>query len=680
MSYGSNGFAFGITAGGNYGKGYGNGDETSWLASKVGSLQSQTSLSSQQETNIKGSQVLGNKINLTAQNLNIESLQDTMTYKGKQMNASGQVTVGYGFSASGSYNQSQVNADYASVKTQAGLFAGDEGFDVEVGNKINLIGGAILSTADQERNLLSANKFSFTDIKNYSMAKASSSGFGMGFSINRDQTSAEDRKNNEIYRSKKEKQGETFEKANPNQANRSPVQFGLGTNDVHSADFYALAKIGVTNLLSNTKKSENDVSITSSLISEGKFTIKDPESLENTYRINKSTKEQNNSLEKTDYHGLQKEVEGDLSIKRAFFSNVAGLTDEAYRKMFIAEHRMLTAKVDKEGNPIKDKDLENALDDEARKFADTQLKKGKITKEEYHQTIINYKEDQLGKGRNIYELREVSDQERQNLKQVTYTDPLTGKSETRYVVAFNGIFNDENAAAKFAWQNYVAQQGKSGKIDTRIYKDVYFVHHPEANNFVSELLVAGYEKMFEGSFGNILGMDNSSLQAKDIMTRYGKDNLFIGSHSRGTLTITNALNALDTQENRDAKLLSGTKIKMVGPAANVTHADKVLSKLQTGKERSSSEGSIRIENHEQDPVGSIPLILGGNPATMNDNTKNRQWGERIADMFGNDSSMHNCYGLGQKQCVKDGYRKEEDLLMNKEQTIYDLNKKQGEKK
>ncbi|RRD41478.1 hypothetical protein, partial [Tessaracoccus sp. OH4464_COT-324] len=80
-----------------------------------------------------------------------------------------------------------------------------------------------------------------------------------------------------------------------------------------------------------------------------------------------------------------------------------------------------------------------------------------------------------------------------------------------------------------------------------------------------------------------------------------------------------------------------------------THADKLLSKLQTGKEKSSPEGSIRIENHEQDPVGSIPLILGGNPATMNDNTQNRQWGERIADMFGDDSSMHNCYGLERPQ-------------------------------
>ncbi|TCT18435.1 hypothetical protein EDC51_101150 [Bibersteinia trehalosi] len=374
-------------------------------------------------------------------------------------------------------------------------------------------------------------------------------------------------------------------------------------------------------------------------------------------------------------------METDSSIKRQFFSNIAGFTDEAYRTMFIAEHRMMTAEVDEKGNPIKDKQLEKALDNEARKEIDKKLSKGEITQAEYNKEVNKYKKDELGKGRNIYQLREISDQERNNLQKVTYTDPLTGKSETRYVVAFNGIFNDENAAAKFAWQNYMAKESESGKIDSRIYKDVYFVHHPEAKNPISELLVAGYEKMFEGSFGNLLGMDNSSLQAKDIMTKYGKDNLFIGSHSRGTLTVANALSALNTKENREAKLLSDTKVKMVGPAANVTNSDNTLSQLQTGSSRNeeNKNGSIRIENHKLDPVGSLPIVLGGNLATMNDNVHDRGVVRRILDMFGPDSSMHNCYGLGQEQCVMDGYRKENDLIMNKEQTIYDLNRNSNNK-
>lgn len=72
---------------------------------------------------------------------------------------------------------------------------------------------------------------------------------------------------------------------------------------------------------------------------------------------------------------------------------------------------------------------------------------------------------------------------------------------------------------------------------------------------------AGYEKMFEGSFGNLLGMDNSSLQAMNMMKQYGKDDLYLGSHSRGTLTVSNALKALNTEDNREKKLLSNTTVK-----------------------------------------------------------------------------------------------------------------------
>ncbi|MGY6771812.1 two-partner secretion domain-containing protein [Gallibacterium sp. ZY190522] len=671
-----NGIAAGITTGGNVAKGYGNGESQAWVASLVGDKNRQTSIRSGKEVNIIGSQVQGKGVEVTAENLNIKSLQDTIKYEGKQESISGQITVGVGgASVSGSYGKSKVNSNYASVKTQAGIFAGDEGYDVNISKAIELTGGAILSQADVNKNSLSAQDFSFTDITNHSNAKASSRNFMGGISVGRDLHSEEDKVNNKIYRTEREQNGKTFEQANPNQANSSPIKFGLGEKDVHSADLYAVAKIGLVNLLGNTKKSQNASSIASSIVSEGRFTIGNQQGQENFSRIKKGNVAQANSLAQQDYHTLQQEAENDTKIQKSFYNNVAGVSDEAYRTMFIAEHRMLTAKMDKEGNPIKDEKLVKALDDEAVTFVNKKLEKGEITQFDYESEIDKYKRNELDKGRNIYQLREVSDQEREQLKQVTYKDPLTGKSENRYVVAFNGIFNDENAAAKFAWQNYVAQEGETGRIDTRIYKDVYFVHHPQANNALSELLVAGYEKIIETTFGTVFGMDNSSLQAKALMKKYGQDNLFVGSHSRGTLTVTNALNSLNTAENREAKLLSGTTIKMVGPAANVTYADGILSRLQTGKERTSSEGSIRIENHQQDPVGRVPIILGGNLPTMNDNLQNRGGIQRIIDMFGDNSSMHNCYGLGQGQCVTDGYRKsKDDLIMNKEQTIFELNK------
>ena len=656
----SNGAVAGATLGGNYGKGYGNGDETTYVASHVGDSQSKTVVKADGDVTLAGSQVKGKGVELDAENLKIESLQDKSSYRGKQMNVSASVTVGYGFAAGGSFNKSKVNTDYASVNEQAGIFAGNNGYDINVKNKVSSVGGAIISSAEKEKNQMTAEDFEYSNIQNYSNAKSSAMGLMGGFSVDRDQTSDEDKALNKIYRGE-DRKGETFEQANPNKANQSLVKFGLGTDDVHSTDLYAAAKIGLANLASNSSQSENNQSTTNAVISDGNFNIASTQGKQNIETIKKSTEQEVNKLEKVDHAKMQKEVEQDVATIQAFAKNVGGVTDEAYRTMFIAEHRMFTHKVDEKGDLIKDPEILKKIDEEADA-------KGVNRKEYYDQ--------QVSKGRNIYQLHELSDQERNQLQKVTYTDPKTGKTESKYVVAFNGIFNDRNSAAKFAVQNYIAgRDDKTGNIDQKIYKDVYFVHHPEAKNGLSELLVAGYEKMFETSFGNLLGMDNSSLQAMNIMKQYGKDDLYLGSHSRGTLTLSNALKALNTEDNRAKKLLSGTTIKMVGPAADVTRADGYLSQLQTGKERTTSDGSIRIENHASDPVGSMPILLGGNPATTSENNLNKSWLQRTADMFSDERlSVHNCHGLGQQQCVIDGYRTKGDLKMGNERTIFELNK------
>ncbi|OOF46642.1 hypothetical protein BKK51_01840 [Rodentibacter trehalosifermentans] len=583
------------------------------------------------------------------------------------MNVAGSVTVGYGVAVGGSYSQSKINADYAGVNEQAGIYAGDNGYDVNVKNKVSLTGGAILSQAPKEKNQLTAQDFEYSNIQNYSNAKSSAMGLAGGVSFGRDQTSDEDKELNDIYR--KGREGETFDQANPNKANESAVKFGLGTDDIHSTDLYALAKVGLTNLAGNSKQSENRQSTTYSVISEGNFNIGSDKGKENMESIKKSTEQESNKLEKVDYSKMQKDVEQDVATIQGFAKNVAGFTDEAYRTMFIAEHRMFTHKIDQNGKPVKDLDILNKINEEADK-------KG-INREVYL-------EQQKDKGRNIYQLHELSDQERDRLQKVTYIDPITGKTEGKYVIAFNGIFNDRNAAAKFAVQNYVAGKNEqSGDINKRLYGGSYFVHHPEANNSFSELLIAGYEKMFEGAFGNVLGMDNSALQAVDLMKRYGKEDLYLGSHSRGTLTLSNALTALNTKENQEKQLLSGTTIKMVGPAADVTRADNKLSLLQTGtiRDETNASDSIRIENNALDPVGSMPILLGGNPATTSENNHNKGWLKRTLDMFSDKHlSVHNCHGLSQRQCINDGYRQEGDLRMGNEQTIFELNKSEGKSK
>ncbi|KGQ36596.1 hypothetical protein [Gallibacterium anatis] len=119
-------------------------------------------------------------------NLVTKSLQDTMTYKGKQMNVSGQVTVGYGFSASASYNQSKMNADYASVQEQSGIFAGDDGYQIDVRKHTDLTSGLITSTAQAEadgKNSFSTGTLSHSDIQNYSNYSASGFSLSGGVTI-----------------------------------------------------------------------------------------------------------------------------------------------------------------------------------------------------------------------------------------------------------------------------------------------------------------------------------------------------------------------------------------------------------------------------------------------------------------------------------------------------------------
>ena len=183
----SNSEAAGVTLGGNYGKGYGNGDETTYVASHVGDSQSKTVIHAGGDANIIGSQVKGKRVELNAENLNIESLQDKSRYYGKQMNASGSVTVGYGASVGGSFNKSKINADHASINEQAGIYAGDEGYDINVNKHTDLKGALITSTQKVEadgKNHFSTGSLTHSDIENHSNHSGSSFGVSGSVSAN----------------------------------------------------------------------------------------------------------------------------------------------------------------------------------------------------------------------------------------------------------------------------------------------------------------------------------------------------------------------------------------------------------------------------------------------------------------------------------------------------------------
>lgn len=157
------------------------GVETRYANSHVGSSESQTNIISGNATNIIGGQVQGKGIQIDAKELNIESLQDTATYKSKQQNIEGQATVGLGgASVSGSASKSNINANYASVNEQSGVFAGDGGYHVKA-DSVDLKGGAIVSTASKDKNDLSTNSLTFSNIENNSAYNATTVSLSGGY-------------------------------------------------------------------------------------------------------------------------------------------------------------------------------------------------------------------------------------------------------------------------------------------------------------------------------------------------------------------------------------------------------------------------------------------------------------------------------------------------------------------
>ena len=150
----------------------------------VGSTAGKTIIRSGGDTTLKGAQLIGKGVQADTRNLHIESVQDSETYQGKQQNAGAQVTVGYGFSASGSYSQSKINAEHRSISAQSGISAGEDGYQIKVGNHTDLKGGIITSSQsaeDKGKNRFQTATLTHSDIQNHSRYEGES--FGLGASV-----------------------------------------------------------------------------------------------------------------------------------------------------------------------------------------------------------------------------------------------------------------------------------------------------------------------------------------------------------------------------------------------------------------------------------------------------------------------------------------------------------------
>ncbi|CAM3889789.1 hemagglutinin repeat-containing protein [Ectopseudomonas alcaliphila] len=151
-------------------------------------------LQSGRDTNLKGAVATGKQVVANVgRDLNIESLQDTSTYKVDEK------SMGVGLSLcippfcagassiSANFGKTDIDSEYASVIEQSGIRAGDGGFQINVGGNTDLV-GAVITSSDKAsadgRNTLSTATLTTRDIKNEAKYSGSSLSIGGGYGAN----------------------------------------------------------------------------------------------------------------------------------------------------------------------------------------------------------------------------------------------------------------------------------------------------------------------------------------------------------------------------------------------------------------------------------------------------------------------------------------------------------------
>lgn len=127
------------------------------------------------DMDIVGSTASGDKVQMDiGGNLSIESLQKRKQYESDGYSVGAEIQskidTAHGTFAklqgNGSGVMSSMESDYKSTVEQAGIYAGNEGFDINVGETTALKGAVIASKAAAEKNRLSTGNLVYSDVEN----------------------------------------------------------------------------------------------------------------------------------------------------------------------------------------------------------------------------------------------------------------------------------------------------------------------------------------------------------------------------------------------------------------------------------------------------------------------------------------------------------------------------------
>lgn len=587
---------------------------------------------------VQGSQISADK-NLTlaaAKNINLIASADTETNQSQNKSSSTSIGVSVGVgkgsaglsldvfasrgkgnanSSSNSYNNTQITAgETLTVNSGAdtniiGANVSGKKITATVGDNLNIesLQDAMTSTANQSNsgftvsipingvnpingsisNSRQKSNANYASVYQQSGLAAGDQGFNIAVQGNTDLkgaviTSTATADNNQITTGTLT----TSDVQNKMDAKASTSGTSLSTDMVNSK--YAAVKGLTSNLMNNGKAEVSDNSITLSAIAPAAITITDEAKQkeltgktkeETVAMLNRDTTNTNRVLAKPDVEALQQKAQLQQADSLLLANTLTTFTDESFRKAFLAKAEM----------------YEVLRDDE-----------GKVKLGDDHKPIM----------------RILDETEKLNLK--------TNGDNKKLNVFTNGIFNTEASAGKYTVQMTEAPVGEK----------VYLVYFPEANNFFSELLIAGYQKSLEGT---TLGLSNATQEIVNLSQTYGQDGLNLTGHSRGAMTIGNALEALKGMDNLQSPL-SNTTVKLVGSAYNAQDAANSLNDLSGGK-----KNTVQLQVHADDFVGRL---LGGNPATYGETPVGSSLIKEWINMFVNSTTVHNCGGDASIACIK----------------------------
>ena len=370
---------------------------------------------------------------------------------------------------------------------------------------------------------------------------------------------------------------------NVSSASAKTSGFSLNS-DMFTQGKYGVAKGVISNLLNNGSASALKTGQTKSAVSGGAVTITN-EALQKATNgktseqalasLNRDTTNTNGVVERQDVQEMLKKVEAERAITQAAIKVTLDFTDKAYKVMFT----------------------------EQPKFYKVTCPAGADCVKNPEKTVTT----------------------------LATIDEIKSAPDKNTVLAVNGILNPLDRAGQLAYQNVeLVTTGPNGErlIDPEKPSTIYLMHYKPADNTISELMVAGYEK----SLARTLGYTNQDIAYADaIQGRDQQETTSLG-HSRGTIVQTNANNILADQGFTNPNL----GIRGVGGAVTAQEFTDAAAKVIADP---SKNRNITFNYFKNDPV---PVMAGGNPGVMS-----------LAEFFkvvNTSNSAHSCYGTGAAGC------------------------------